>query len=272
MGKRVLTVLLTVMSCLGAGSVIAETLEIPGTGSCEVVLKEMAAIFNAQRPGREVIIPPSIGSKGGIRSVIKKQNLIARVGRPLEGEETQYGLQYLVFARDLIVFAAGAKVSIRSLTTVQLSDIFGGKIDNWQELGGNKASIRVLIRQPGETSMGIIQQRIKPFQQLTFTDRSRVLYHDCEMVEMLKKYETAIGFLTLSSIFATPNIKPLAIDHIRPTAENLMAGKYELGCEYALVYVENGLNELAKKFIDFIYSDAGKQVLKRYGLIPVGRR
>ena len=39
--------------------------------------------------------------------------------------------------------------------------------------------------------------------------------------------------------------------------------------DYALVYKENRLSELARRFIDFIFSDAGKAVLIKYGLIPV---
>ena len=272
MKKIILIVGMLMITCLWAGSVLAETLEIPGSGACEVVLKEMAAIFNVQHPGHEVIIPRSIGSKGGISSVITNKNLIGRTSRPLEGEETKYGLQYLVFARDAVIFAVGPKVKVQDLTSTQLTDIFSGKIDNWEQVGGHKDVIRVLIRQPGETSFRVIQQNLKPFQQITFTDRSKVLYHDYEMLNMLTKYGTAIGWVTLSSIFISQTIKPVAIDHIPATPENVLAGKYKLVSDYALIYKENRLNELAKKFVDFIFSDSGKQIMEKHGLITMGRR
>ena len=272
MRKRILIVLISMIVCLWVQLVTAETLEIPGTGSCEVVLKDLAITFNVRHPGHEVIIPPSIGSKGGINSVITDKNLVARVSRPLEGDETKYGIQYLVFAKDAVVFAVGAKVEIQNLTTAQLADIFSGKIENWQQVDGNKAFIRVLVRQPGETSLKIIQQHIKPFQQLTFTDRAKILYHDYEMVDILAKYKTAIGWLTLSSVFISKTIKPIAIDNIMPTPENELAGKYKMTCDYALVYKEKQLNELGKKFVDFIFLDSGKQIMKKYGLIPMERR
>lgn len=273
MQKRILIVLIPMIVCFWIRSVIAETLEIPGTGSCEVVLKNLANDFNVQHPGHEVIIPPSIGSKGGINAVITDKNLIGRIGRPLEGDEAKYGMKYLIFARDAVIFAVGEKVEIQSLTSNQLADIFSGKIGDWQQVGCKKAFIRVLIRQPGETSLNIIQQHIKPFQQLKFTDQSKILYHDYEVVDMLEKYKTAIGWLTLSSIFAGKgSIKPIAIDNIMPTPENVLAGKYKMTCDYALVYKEKRLSELGKKFIDFIFSDSGKQIMKKHGLIPTEGR
>lgn len=51
----------------------AETLVIPGTGSCEAILQKLAGAFNAAHPGKEVIIPPSVGSKGGLRALLSDQ-------------------------------------------------------------------------------------------------------------------------------------------------------------------------------------------------------
>lgn len=273
MQKRMLIVLIPLIVCFWIRSVIAETLEIPGSGIGEVVLKNLAKNFNVQRPGDEVVIPPSIGAKGGIDAVITDKNLIGRIARPLEGDETKYGMKYLIFARDAVVFAVGEKVEIQSLTSNQLADIFSGKIGDWEQVGCKKALIRVLIRQPGETGLRIIQQHIKPFQQLKFSDQSKILYHDYEVVDMLEKYKTAIGFLTLSSIFTGKgSIKPIAIDNIMPTPENVLAGKYKMTCDCALIYKEKRLSELGKKFIDFIFSDSGKQIMKKDGLIPAERR
>jgi hypothetical protein len=53
----------------------AETLVIPGTGSCEAVLKGLAGAFNAAHPGLEVSIPPSIGSRGGARPLERSMRL-----------------------------------------------------------------------------------------------------------------------------------------------------------------------------------------------------
>jgi ABC-type molybdate transport system substrate-binding protein len=54
-----------------------------------------------------------------------------------------------------------------------------------------------------------------------------------------------------------------------PTPANLREGRYKLMMDYALVYKEQRLSELARRFIEFIFSDTGKAVLIKYRLIPV---
>ncbi len=270
---RILISLMALALCPPLVEVWGETLVIPGTGSCENPLNYLAAVFNQKNPGTEVIIPPSIGPRSGINSVISNKNLITRVDRPLRGDEAKHGLQYLVFALDSVVFVVGGKVRIQNLNSLQINDIFSGKIDNWNEVGGNKAPIRVLIRPPGDTTLRIIEEHMKPFQQITFTERSKILYHDYEVVEMMMKYKYSVGMLTLSSTFGNAeSIKPIAVDSIQPTPGNLMKGRYKLSCEYAFVYKEKRLNELGKKFIDFVFSDSGREIINRYGMVPISRK
>ena len=136
----------------------ADTLEIPGTGACEVLLRAVAEAFNAKHPEHRLIVPPTIGSSGGVRLVASDQAVLARVAQPLKDKEKAYGLRYLVFARDLVVFAGGAKVTVKGLTSAQLVDIYAGKIADWQELGGEPGPIRLLVRQPGDSNLLIIHE------------------------------------------------------------------------------------------------------------------
>ncbi len=270
--KKMLFLLPCLFFCWGTPLVGAETLEIPGTGACEVILKQLAAAFKAQSPGQQVLVPPSIGSRGGIRLVGTDQALMGRVSRPLKEEEKAYGLRYLVFARDAVIFAVGARVEIQSLTPNQIMDIYSGKITNWQEVGGNSGMIRVIIREPEDSILLVIQQHLQAFQTLTFSPNRKIAYRNSEMMEMLEKYKNAIGFITNSSLGGTKtSIRPVALDHIMPTPANLEAGKYQLVCDYALVFKENRLNEPARKFLDFIFSEAGKAILVKNGLIPTTR-
>lgn len=200
------------------------------------------------------------------------QALMGRVSQPLKEEERAYGLRYLVFARDAVIFAVGARVEIQSLTTNQIIDIFSGKITNWQDVGGNSGIIRVLTREPGDSSLLVIQQHLQTFQRLTLTPDRKIAYRDSAMMDMLEKYKNAIGFITNSSLGGLETlIKPVALDHIMPTPANLQAGKYKLVCDYALVFKEKRLNETARKFLDFIFSEAGKAIMVKNGLIPTTR-
>ncbi|MCX5889069.1 MAG: substrate-binding domain-containing protein [Deltaproteobacteria bacterium] len=266
---KIITAILTIVAaCLWAGGIGAETLVIPGTGACEAALKGLAAAFNDQNPGHEVIIPLSIGSGRAIKLAGADEAMLGRIARPLKEKETGFGLKYLVFARDAVIFAVGNKVTITGLTVTQLSDIFSGKITDWQEVGGDRGIIRVIIREPGDGSLLVIQKHFEPFKNLTFDPKSKMVFRDHDMPELLGKYHNAIGWLTNSTITESP-IKALAVDQVFPTPANLREGRYKLLVDYALVYKEKRLSKLARRFIEFIFSDAGKAVLSKYGLIPV---
>lgn len=245
---------------------------VPGSGACEEILKALAAVFNAEHPGLEVIISKSTGTGGGIKAACSGEYPLARVGRPLKGDELRLGLAFLPFANDAIVFAVGRSVGIRSLTASQLGDIFKGKIVNWRELGEPEGPIRVLARQPNDTSLESISQHLAPFRDKIFTDQAKIAFHDYEMVDLLNKFPTSIGFLTNSSVIAPGNtMKVIAIDGVTPTAENLRPRRYPLMATNGLVYKEGRLNDIAVGFIDFIFSQKGKRIIEGYGLVHIAR-
>jgi len=256
--------------CLTGTSVLAGQLVISGTGANEVILKELAAAFNAENPEHEIIIPPSVGSAGGIRLVGTGENSLGRVARPFNEDELHYELEYLPFAKDMVIFVVGSKVGIKKLSAKQLAAVFSGKVENWQQVGGNDERVRLLIRETGDSSLLIIRQNLESFKDISFSDRAKILFHDYEMVNALNKYSTVIGWLTNSSLKeVTSPVTAISIDNIDPSQENAYDGKYILAGEYALVYKKENLGRLARKFLDFIFSKKGSQILIRRGLIPV---
>ncbi len=254
-------------------SVLAEQLVIPGTGANEVILQELAAAFNAENPAHEVLVPPSVGSGGGIRLVGTGENSLGRVARSFKDDELHYGLEHLPFAKDMVIFAVGPKVGIKNLSKQQLADVFSGKVENWQQVGGNDERVRLLIREEGDSSLLMIRQNLESFKNITFSDRAKVLFHDYEMVNALNKYTTVIGWLTHSSLKeVTSSVSAIAIDNIDPSQENVYDGTYFLTGEYSLVYKKENLDRLAREFLDFIFSKKGSRILVRRGLIPANRQ
>lgn len=250
----------------------AATLTIPGTGACEETLRRVAIDFERAHPLSKVVVPPSVHSEGGIAQVIDGKAILARVSRPLTPEEEGKGLTHLVFARDAVVFAVGAGVTARTLTIRQLADIFSGKIVTWEQMNGGKGPIRVLYRQTGDSNSTRLQSTFKEFRNLRFTREGKALYYDHEMLEMLRKYRNAVGYLTLSTIAGSgPPIPFLSIDGVAPTKENIAGGRYLLVTEYAFVYRKGALPPEAAEFIDFLFTAEGKKSLSGHGLVPVQR-
>lgn len=158
----------------------------------------------------------------------------------------------------------------RDLTIRPLADIFSGKIGTWEQVNGGKGPIRVLCRQAGDSDLTRLQETFKEFRDLRFTHGGKALYHDHEMHEMLRKYGNSVGFLTLSTINGSgTTILYLSLDGVAPTKENIVAGRYPLVTEYALVYRKGALPAEASGFIDFLFSGEGRKSLSGHGLVPV---
>lgn len=245
----------------------AETLVIPGTGSCEAILKELAGTFNAAHPGKEVIIPPSVGSLGGLRALMSGQCVLARIVAPLD-KKIDPNVQYRVFATDAVVFAVGANVTVNSLTMSQLAEIFSGKITNWRDVGGPEGPIRVIVRDPADSILKTIQFYFKEFQNIRFAPESKIAYHDAEMVNLLKKYHNGIGMSAGSGIHDERTLKALALDGIAASAAHLKNGSYRASLAYVLVSKQGSLPDLAQNFMDFVFSNEARARIEEHGLIP----
>ena len=261
-----------IVVCIISVPVHAEQLEIPGTGACETILKELAVAFNEKNREHKIIIPLSVGSGGGIRLVGTGAARLARVARPLNEKEKQYSLKYLIFAKDPVVFAVGHKTGVDELSSRQLADIFSGKIENWREVGGNNERVRLLVREPQDSSFMVIQEMLPSFNNLKFTKKAKVLFHDYEMVNALNKYSTVIGWLTNSSMKEVKfSVKIVTVDGVKVSRENILAGKYKLLSDYGFVYKKENLTGIAEEFVNFVFSEQGRQILADAGLMPIKR-
>src|SRR5207249_4198082 len=116
-----------------------EAVTLPGTGDSQDLLRALAQSYAAQYPGRQVTVPNSIGSDGGVRVVGTEESPIGRVSRlPNAAEVAKYGeFKYLEFARVPVAFVVSRETGVRDLSQQQICDIFSGRVTNWKEVGGH---------------------------------------------------------------------------------------------------------------------------------------
>jgi phosphate transport system substrate-binding protein len=251
----------------------AEPLAIPGSGDCEFILSKIVEAYARTYPGRQVSLPPGTGSTGGIRSVIANQAVLGRVARPLKDAEAKSGIKWVAFARDAVVFAIGERVPLKTLTPEQLADVFAGRVTNWRDVGGDNAPIRVAIREEDETSYMVIRARLGPFAKLKLGDNAKLVSRTPELIDLLDRYKTSIGWTTHSSLAtAKTAIRPLALAGVSAFPENVATGKYPLSVEYALVFMEDRLTGEARDFIAFATSPEAQHAIRKLGLNPAPRR
>ena len=79
----------------------------------------------------------------------------------------------------------------------------------------------------------------------------------------------AIGLVTLAGLETSDHngVKRLAINHVRPTAENYVRGRYPMGCVIQIVHQKEHSGELAE-LLKFLDSPAAKQALRGRLTLP----
>ena len=241
-------------------------LVIPGTGDSQVLLHKLAQLYTKNRPGIPVEIPESIGSGGGIRSVITGKNEIARVARPLTEKESAQGLKSRIFAQAPVVFAVNPGVAgAESLSLEQILGVYSGKIQQWDALGG-VGKIYAMNREEGDSSRTVLENFIPGFKEISVPAGATV-YSTPEAVQTLMASPNTIGYLPMPAAVGT-GLRMLQVQGIAPSAANVRQKKYQLVIPLALVWKDT-LSPRAQDFLDFLSSPAARKLMLDNGAIPV---
>ena len=102
--------------------------------------------------------------------------------------------------------------------------------------------------------------------------QAKIVYHDYEMIALLKKYRYAIGWVPAGAMTDDDrSVQILSIDGIAPTVDNVRAGRYRAVGEYALVYKRDRLTTAAAAFLDFVFSVPAQQIMRAENVIAIER-
>lgn len=167
-----------------------------------------------------------------------------------------------VVAKDGVAIIVNPKNTVENITTDQIRDIFNGKITNWKELGGPDAKITVVSREAGSGTRSSFEKIVKDINLL-----KGALIQDSNgtIRETVANDVNAIGYLSHGLI--NDKIKALKVDGVESTEKEIIAGNYKLVRPIFLL-VKGELQGEIKKFIDYILSAEGQQIIKSNGLLP----
>jgi phosphate transport system substrate-binding protein len=247
-------------------------LVVPGSGSCEIILKELASSYQDLNPGSSVSIPPSIGSTGGVKAVGEGQASIARVGRRPKQSESQYELEYRGFARDALVFAVGKGVTgVENLTAQEILAIYDGTITSWDEVGGPDREINLIVREKNETTRKLVGKVLPGFSENPEPVQAKVVFRDFEVLELLKKFPNSIGYTTMSNLLGSEEmVTVLKYNGVQADAASLVSGAYPFSLEMGFVFKSERMTTAARDFLDFATGPEAAAVITKQGMVPLG--
>ncbi len=262
-------VLGTILSTLFPAVVWAATVVVGGTGAALGAMHVLAHTYMRDNPGVKIEVLASLGSKGGIRGASSSALDIGLSSRPLKDKERQPGVSARAYAKSPFIFVTSNTPVDPNLTQEELVAIYSGDHVIWSDGSRIRPILRpesdgdskLLIGYIGGMKAAIAKVHAIPGMPVAVTDQ--------EAMSGAEKTPGSITTATLTAVLAEGrNLKPVSVDGVAPTTENLANGTYSMS---KTLYIVTGpdLSRTAKDFIRFVRSPAGAEILARTGNIAV---
>ncbi len=249
----------------------AETIKIGGTGSALGTMRILAQAYMKSNPEAKVIVLPSLGSSGGVRAMLSGVIDIALTTRPPKKKERAKGAAGIEYGRSPFVIATGIKNNASGMTTDQLADIFGGKTATWPD--GSR--IRFILRPKRDSDSKILRSISPRMRQALKKARSRpgmtIARNQQENAKFVETIPGALGTSVLALILSEKRrMKPLSFNGVKPSPRAIAEGTYPYFKRYHMVTSPQKPSALARRFIAFVRSAEGSEILTRNGHWVVG--
>lgn len=167
-----------------------------------------------------------------------------------------------VITKSPIVMIVNKANPVTDLTYDQLKGILSGKIKNWKEVGGREGEIKNVMLEPC-VRRTISKQAIGYGELIQLTPNGKVnpVTYTNSLVE---GDEGALGQQIYG--YESENIRVLKIDGLLPD-ENTLPGKYRFYQDFNLVTKADPKGAV-KEFIEFAFSQEGKEIIKSLKHLP----
>ncbi len=259
-------------------------IQIKGSDTIVNLSQAWAEEFMTQNPKVSIAVTGG-GSGTGIAALINGTTDVANASRKIKKKELDdaqkngsYPEEFKVAVDALAVIVNPAN-PVKELTIDQLSDIFTGKITNWNEVGGKDQKILVLSRERNSgTHMYFLEQVLRRGNEKgpeQFAPSVLMLPSSEAIINETSTSESAIGYDGLGYVSA--KVKTLAVakksgdTFVPPSKETAMNRTYPIW-RFLYMYTAFKPRGDIKAFIDFAMSEKGQKIVEDMGFVPLGEK
>ena len=176
-------------------------------------------------------------------------------------------LKLAIVAWDALVVVVHPGNPIEDISRQNLIRVYQHKITNWNTLGGLAAPLLLVDRQGPDSANLSFRQLICGDENYSLTPGRVRLPTSSQVEELVERQPLAIAVTGISSA-RKRQLKILSIDGKKPTPEAISEGEYPYFRPLYVVY-RPGENESADRFVKWILSDRGQQVIEAEGTISL---
>ena len=240
-----------------------------------------AEAYRQIRP--EVAIAVTGGGSGtGIASLINGTVDIANASRAMKEDEIEAaranGIEPVEFvvAIDALAIIVHPDNPVSQLTIDQLSDIYTGRITNWQEVGGRDEFIVLLSRETNSgTHVYFLEEVVRKGEESDdiFAPQTLLMPSSVGITSELRRNPRTIGYDGLGYVDPAHE-KVVAVAHddnspyVYPTIETATTGEYPLARNLYMYTAGEPTNAIAE-YLAWILSDTGQEIVAQLGFVPL---
>jgi phosphate transport system substrate-binding protein len=277
-------------SSTGAAATNNKKQSIQNIGSDTMVnlAQAWAEEYGKVAPGVSVEVSGG-GSGVGMAALINGTADIANASREIEPEEIEKAKktngktpkEFMVGYDGLAIYVHKDN-PLNEITMEDLGEIYreGGKIETWGQLGVTKipgAQNDKIIRVSRQNNSGTYHyfREVVVGKKADYKPGSLDMNGSKDVVELVGKTPGAIGYSGLG--YATPAVKIVKVSKkkgepaIMPAIPTVLDKTYPIA-RPLFMYTPGEPSESAKKYLDWIVSDAGQKVVEKSGYVPLPKK
>lgn len=240
-----------------------------------------AEYYQAQHPEIEISVTGG-GTGTGFKSLINGTVDIANASRQIKAEEVAqakangFDPVEVTVANDAIAVVVNPGNPVSRLTLEQISNIYQGKINNWQEVGGED---RPIVRLSRETNSGTHVYfletviRLGDSKNKSFFSADTLLLPSSEgIIAEVRDNPNAIGYDGLG--YVTPEVKVIALakkvtdPYVLPSAATVTDKSYPIS-RSLYMYTHSQPSGDIKDYLDWILSAEAQKFTIQLGFVPL---
>ena len=235
---------------------------------------------SGQKDGRRYHIHIAAhGSSTGFAHLLSGATDIAMSSRPIRNAEVSalsaagnmrdYDSEHIV-AIDGLAIIVHANNPVESLTLDDISSIFSGRIQNWEQVGGINRPINLYSRDSNSGTWDTFNNLVLR-RQFSLPEGVRRFESNDELSDVVSNDIGGIGFVGLSSV---RQAKSIAVSDgyttpLKPEQLHVATEDYPLSRRLYLYHPSNANNKRARDFINFVQKSSSQNLVNDIGFVSL---
>ncbi|PIR22872.1 MAG: ABC transporter [Deltaproteobacteria bacterium CG11_big_fil_rev_8_21_14_0_20_45_16] len=268
---------------LGLCSLVAQveaSIKIQGSTTVGPIVVKAAEVLKSNK-AIDIIVDTFGGSAAGLSSLASGTAQFGMISKEIsEGDKAKYSDTHFtthLIGSDAVALVVSKKLydqGVKSLSLSQARDIYEKKVTNWKEVGGPDQKIIFLNKEPGRGTWEVFAKAIYGKVGKAPTVSHLEVGSNEEAKSKVISTPGALTQLSVAWAEKDSRVKALGLSVdgklIQPDEEHIRAKEYPMARNLYLVS-SKPLNEDQKALLDFLYSNAGQNIVEDYGYLRVSK-